>query len=347
MSFGEGFLSDGSNQYVQITTQGGQTVIETVDVIDGFFERSLDATSQSELVLATNSECCDRLSRLSLGQFEVEWWVDDCLSWAGPIRQIAFGINTMTITASDLTSWWAERLLPTIVHTGVDTTDIFVDYHNAAMRGDPVRGFGISPRPTGKLVSAAVEIEECVTAADVMNELADADIDYTAYGRNILIGPQELSTVPTITLCDDDFFGNFQVLMRGGENFATKIIAKSANGLTCFTEPDPVLLSTYGLHERVIEFEFLEDKNLLQRAAESALELYSQPYYIDTGSDAGLRPGAPIPFKALIPGLRVNLVTSSTCLDIDTVLRLYKVRRNADGTTSIGLEPIGSIGSDG
>lgn len=344
----DGQLSDGADQRCIVTRRGGGSVIAELSPLQGsYFERRLDETSVAELVTeALDPECRAQLNDVYLGM-DLEWYRDGDLAWVGPITGIRWGVNEVYIQASDLTAWWGWRTLPTMKLRGREASAAVKDIHRAAMAVDPVPGFSLQVRQSSEIITQDIWAEETRTAADVINELADYAIDYTAYGRTVLVGPSDFLPELPYTLTDNDWITPPEIEARGPfVGFATRIIA-TGNLEGYHTETAaPGVLSMYGLIERVVDFPHISTKSELRNAARTYLDLYSQPYFINFSSaEPLLSAGSAIPFKALIPGAVIMVQSTVTAKALQMRMRIMSVVNKADGSVAVTLEPAGTTGS--
>lgn len=342
-------LSDGQDVRVLVTGRGGRQVISELQPVSGSFERLIDNTSKSSVqVQSFGSSCCKELSSLRTMDNELVWIRDGCIAWRGPLTFIRFLPNGIVeLEAMDLTYWWAVRRIGSQSHVGVDASFVVRDYHEAAMEPDPIENFNLSLQVANQKVNLTVTRSDHRYAFDAINSLADYAVDYTAYGDQVLVGGADLFPVFPIELNDDHWTTPPPIEMRGpAQRFSTRVVAIGTNGLEIEVDADRDIQDFYGIIERVEEFQGISNIEDLEKAARSFLDIYSQPYYLNSQSEAILRFNSPISFKALIPGVRVNLVSQATCKPIRGQFRIAKVTHNLNGTVGVLFEPVGTTESD-
>jgi hypothetical protein len=341
-------LSAGEEQYCYVVRRGGGQVIAELSPLEGSFcERRLDEKSLAVIVAeATDDKCRSEMNDIYIGM-DLEWYRDQELIWAGPIIGITWGVDQIKIQAADLTAWWELRTLPTVKFNDREASEVVKEIHRLAMIEDPIAGFYLQIKPTSDVVTQEVFDEENRTAADVINELAEYAIDYTAYGRTILVGPADFLPELPYTLTDNDWVQPPSIEARGPSvGFATRIIATAAGDYTYVATASESLIDLYGLIERTVDFPYITTPSELKRAAISYLDLYSQPYFVNfEESDPLLLAGAAIPFRSLIPGAVIMVESLATTKKLRMRMRIMTVKNDADGSVSVTLEPAGTTGS--
>lgn len=337
-------LSSGEEQRIIVRDRVQGIEIVELEPLDGsFFERRLDETSIAEVISTTNDPgCCDEISQIAIGM-ELEWYRDGELAWAGIVSLIRWNLGTVSIQCKDFTSAWETRLAPSI-NMDEDATDIVIALHEAAMAEDPQSSWVLLTKKAGEVVEFESFSEECRTVKELIDELADYIIDYTAYGRRVLVGPAEFFPEIPYTLTDDDFVSPPVIEARGSQyGFATRIVAKGANGSVATAQVSDTLLNNYGLIERAITLDHIKSQDDLEKAAQTNLAIFSNPYYVNTLENSpSLVTGSSIPFKALIPGLRVKMVSEASCKPIQLIMRIVLVRSFVNGSVQVSLEPVGT-----
>lgn len=341
----DGQLTSGRDLFARVTTRGGKQVIAEFKNMteESYFERRIDETSISEVTIMIDPTCCDGLGDITIG-FELEWWRDGSIAWVGSIDYVRWAFDSFYLQASDLTSWWAKRIAPTLSFNAVDASLILRKLHEVAMQEDPVPNLQLLLQESGQPVTIDSFLNEYEYISDIIAELADTALDYTAYGRSILVGPSDFLPELPFFLTDKDWLSPPTVEARGpATGFATRIYAVGPNDEIAIATASDRTLQMYGLIERVVQFDTLSLKEDLRRAAKTYLDIYSTPYYINfDAADPVLKPGAIIPFEALIPGIRVGLQSTATCRSLQMVMRLANMRCMANGSVSISLEPTGT-----
>jgi len=333
-------------QVILMTRGGGQIIADLTNYIDsGSFTRSLDKTSNLTLTATVGGmlgeACCGAFEDAYQWATEIAVFRDGRDAWVGPVTELQFAYGTVSLTAADLSAWWERRTLPDLNFIGQDLATIFLGYHDAAMAQDPSPNFTISPTPTNIYDDRQVFGADYDYASDHISELARGGVDWTAYGRTILVGGQEVPAAPYTTLLDIYWDTPPDVSARGNEQ-ATEVVVKG-KGVSAIAR-DEAYIDFYGLLTRVFVEEDVETIEAAQAAADSRLEFLKDPIFIQPSSGAAsLRTTAPITLPELIPGMRIRVDSQATCRKLVRDFRLQSVGVDFSGAVTLTLQPLGTV----
>jgi hypothetical protein len=341
-------LGVGDDLQILLLTRGGGSVIAELNPVSGSFTRDVDATSTLEMTGVTSGllgeSCCDNWDEVYPWNTEIIVYRDGRDAWCGPVTGVEFGYGTVKVTAADLTAWWDRRVLPANLNfVNVDISTIFESVATAAMSTDPVANFNITTTPTGILGTRTYLQTDYKYASDLLSELAKTGIDYSAYGRTILCGGEQVPADPYVVLTDEFWVQPPTVSARGNDQ-ATQVIVlgKGVTGIATSTTP---YTDFYGLLVRTFSETEIEDAASAQAAANTRLALLQDQLYIEAGTGGGLKPTAPITLPELIPGIRVRVDSSASCRQVVADFRLKSVKVGFDGSVAIDLQPLGTVGT--
>ena len=341
-------LGVGDDLQVLLMTRGGGSVIAELNPVSGSFTRDVDATSTLEMTGVTSGllgeSCCDNWDEVYPWNTEIIVYRDGRDAWCGPVTGVEFGYGTVKVTAADLTAWWDRRVLPTNLNfVNVDLATIFESVVTSAMSTDPVANFSITTTPTGILGSRTYLQTDYKYASDLLSELAKTGIDYSAYGRAILCGGEQVPADPYVVLTDEFWVQPPTISARGNDQ-ATQVIVLG-KGVTGIATATTAYTDFYGLLVRTFSETEIEDVASAQAAANTRLALLQDQLYIEAGTGGGLKPTAPITLPELIPGIRVRVDSAASCRKVVADFRLKSVKVGFDGSVSIDLQPLGTIGT--
>lgn len=344
-----GTLGNGSDTRVVLMTRGGGKVLAELTPNDGHFTRVLDDTSILEMTGTIGGKlevpCCDDYAELHAWATEILVIRDERDAWCGPVTDINWSYGNVEIEAADLSVWWDVRRLPNLSLVNLDLADIFVAYHQAAMARDTSPNFNLVASPTGVIGSRSVLATDEAYARDRLDELATSAVDWTAYGRAVLVGGQEIPADPGITLTDEHFDVPPSVHERGNEQ-ANYVVVRGANGIVGIAY-DQTYIDFYGLLERSFDEPTIQDQASANAAAMGRLLYLREPTYLEPAAKSTLKPSAPVTLPQLIPGVRVRLESTSTCRKITQDFRLFSVDATLrDGRVSPTFQPLGDTGVD-
>lgn len=341
-------LGSGSDLKVFLINRGGTRIIAELNPVSGSFNRDLDSTSNLELTGSTTGllgeSCCEGWDEIYPWSTEIIVYRDGRDAWSGPVTGVEFGYGTVKVTASDLTAWWDRRIVRSdLTFVSEDLSDIFVALHNEAMASGPIDNFTVSPSPTGIVGDRNYLLSDYKYIGDLIGELSKTGLDWTAYGRTIIVGGEEVPAQPYVTITDEFWTEPPQISARGNEQ-ATEVIVKGKEVVgTAVSGPE--YLNFYGRLTRVFDENDIVDINSANAAARSRLALLEDQLYIETPRNASLKPTAPITVEELIPGIRVRVDTKASCRRIISDFRLKSVQVDFDGSVAIDLQPLGTVGA--
>jgi hypothetical protein len=336
-------LGDGSDLRVLLVTKGARSVIAEVRPTSGQFTRVLDATSELSMegtITGIGGEpCCDGWDEIRAWATEVLVYRDGRDAWCGPVTDVTFEFGRVRIEADDITAWWDRRVVPDLSFVNTDLTDIVVALNEAAMAPDPTPNVQLSATPSGVGGTRTYRAESYQYVADAIDELAKTGVDYTAYGRTVIVSGEEVEATPYVTLLDEHWTEPPKVRQRGNEQ-ATVVVVRG-QGIQAIATAPSQYLDYYGHIVRTFDEQDIKDIDTLQLAAQTRVDLLKEAFFIETPTGAGLKASAPITLPELIPGMRIRVDTRSTCRRVVDDFRLSKVTVGFDGSVAIDLQPLG------
>ncbi len=354
-------LGFGDDIYCRVTTQGGKnTITEFKPQEQSKCERVLNGTSNSDVAVILSSKdeaCCNALGSIDVNKMELEWYGfgEKNLIWAGPITSLDWSIDSVVVNASDNTIWWSARDCD-YYSENKELSDIILDLHNMVMRQEPINGFSIHKSPVSRSMELEVFSQENTKISDVISEILAVGIDYTVLNRNVIVGDADLfvsnsssgymqtSRTTPFRLEDADMYTAPVISANGiGTGFATRVVARGKNDKKVTITAPYSVIERYGLVSTNIEFPNISSEKALYNAAKSWLTRHSNPYIINETHTSALRPGSPIPHRALIPGIPILVESISTCKKFRTLMRLSKVTTFGSGRVEVSLEPMGEV----
>lgn len=341
-------LGDGADLRVLLVTKGAKAVIAELKPTSGQFTRILDATSELSMegtITGVGGEpCCEGWEEIRTWATEVLVYRDGRDAWCGPITDAAFEYGRVRIEADDITAWWDRRVVPDLTFVNDDLTDIVVALNEAAMKPDPTPDVQLAVTSAGVGGSRTYLAANYQYVADAIDELAKTGVDYTAYGRTVIVGGEEVEATPYITLLDEHWTTPPKVRQRGNEQATVAVVR--GQGVQAIAYAPDEYLNYYGHIVRTFDEQGIEDQESVQLAADTRVDLLKEAFFIETPTGAGLKTSAPITLPELIPGMRIRVDTRSTCRQVVDDFRLYKVTVGFDGSVAIDLQPLGTTTGD-
>lgn len=334
---------------VFIQTVGGTEILAELVWQNLTFSRRLDEMSDATVDLAAeqDAECLAHLRNINPFYHELSIYRDGTEIWVGPITEPSYTYEGARIAARDLFQWFERRLLPVDrTFSGTDLTVIAQTYADDALDQDPSPNITIvaslSGIPGYRSVLAALKRR----AADEIRELARTGLDFTAIGRTIHFGGEEIGTPELPQLTEDvleiaearlaglSMANDIYVLGSSGGGVGSPTVGHDGGFAT------PLIQQTYSEPS-------IQDVSSADRAATTRLDLLRDPPFYITGR---LLEDAPIAFSHLIPGARVHVGQQVGFRRISVDMRLLtvdvSVEARDDGVTDdirISLEPRGTV----
>jgi hypothetical protein len=300
------------------------TALEPTSVAWG---RVLDDTSDAQAVVDLASpECCETLSSVRTWCNDMSLYRDGSLVWQGPVTEIEYVGDQVTISAKDVTAWLARR----VIHTAMDFTTAtgsgpadLASIAEALVRDafapdDPGVLAYLTVTLAGILGERAYDVNQGYTG-DELRELARTGIDFTAIGHRILI-TGEGSLARLATLDDEHFAGPLRIVEDGLAATSRAIVI----GEGIMAESGGV--GPCGLIERLIKEDAIKDVDSAQSEADSLVAAGTPtPLYLEVPDGSQLTPDAPVGIEELVPGVTIPVASTQTCRDVSAVLRLTKL----------------------
>lgn len=305
--------------------------------------------------------CCWLLGEINPWQHELVIYRNGDLVWAGPIQIIDIGNDdgVAIIEADDMMKWFDRRFIRCEIDmSGADISAIWQAIFRSAHDIAPVN-LTTSVKPTGIKGDRYYAPEHFRYAGDEMRELARTGLDWTAVGRTVHVGPQEISTPSIATLVDDNFQKAPRIIKSGIDTGTRWVVGGGgggADGPTYWSEVPGTLQNdpTFGLIERYVNEPSILDaddpESSSRAAAQTRWDLLQAPVvYVKDGI---LSPSAGVTMNELVPGARVDLNLVDVCQPIIEEYRLQDVSVsftvNDDGSSSeevkITVSPLGTQG---
>lgn len=329
-----------------LQTQGGGQRLALIPFNDLTYGRRLDEISDARVVAGVDKTDCDpALRTIEPWTHELSIWRDSEEVWIGPIVRAIYRQNSLEISARDMFTWFERRFLPVDRDMTDDLSVIAGQFIRDAMDQDSTPGIIAVPQLCGVEGHRKVFAATYRRAADEIREMARTGLDFTAVGRTIYFGGEEIITDPLMTLTDSSF--EVSELDIDGLSAATEVIVLGENGTTSSA---PVTgraggVGIPGLLQQMYYEAAILDNSSAEDAAEGRLQLLSRPPLMPSGR---LLEDAAILFQDLIPGASVDVAIEVGVRQVVDTFRLLAVNVSVavtdSGTTesiTVGLEPPG------
>lgn len=321
--------------------------------------RRLNDISEAQIVIplsgAADETCCDCLGDLEPWCHELHVARDGEDVWLGPITEITYEFDKVTIRALDLLGWATVRVsevpIDYTVATGAGPADWTVIGEAildvAFAEDDPC----ILPYVSASLTGYVGEQKFPAytdSAFDQLDALASTGLEYTAVGRTIILASANTPTTPIATLLDEHILGAVQLTKNGLLQADRWFVHFDKD--TEAIPPGPGVAEAanqycYGLLERIRSTDTalanVESADIVAEVYVAASAIAPRLLEVPDGSQ--LSPEAPWEISAMIPGVRVDVGVTRLCVDATQsfVLTGINVRQTKTGEeVTITLGPL-------
>lgn len=326
-----------SHSYV-VRDRDGARVSASGVLTEVEWHRVLDDVSTARVVVAGGVDCCGDLSQLRTWRQTLDIYRGDTFVWSGPITQIEWTVNGVTIDAVDVIGL-LDRRVPhqDFVFAGTDLNEIARQLiEDGYAPDDP--GHSVTVVGPAGVTGGRQYFEGVGQTADHLRDLAETGMDFTAVGNNIVLLPETFCEV--VGRLSDSDMPEGLIVAEDGTALATKwyVGGDTTDIVGSSGGADPY----YGLLERYTEQTAVTDVDSATEAAAARVRTTSSaPVGIDTQS-VTLAPTAPVAVEQLVPGWCLDITSASTCRTVTQRLKIVgvDVRESGGSGTTAGQEQV-------
>lgn len=326
-----------------ITNRCGAMLCALDGIVSLKWERRLDDISEAEVEIAlggdSRSTCCECLAEVE--PYCHELWIrrDGMDVWAGPIIDIVYGKESITIQAEDRIHWATVRVPPIDIDFAIvadDLTDIGLFIFDTLFAEDIAEGYScehdsIYSAPStiiGKRFFPAFSS----SAYEMLQKLGETGLDYTTIAGTISL-TGDLSRASRLALLTDELIlGDVQV-KKSGRTQGNRWYVNFDGDLGIPAVSDDLLSPTY-CYSRIERLRTGDDI-LDQTEAELAADSYAAatgiaPRTIEIPPGSRLSPDAPWTVDEMVCGVRVDVSVTKLCVSVTSSFRLTRVEFSYD-----------------
>jgi hypothetical protein len=319
-----------ATHYYNITDRDGGMVTASGVLTNITYDRVLDDASTAQAVIGVSgANCCAELANIRAWRHYLNIFRGDGFIWSGPITNVDWSFDSVTVAATDIIGL-LDRRVPhqDFTFTGTDLTEIARQLIDDGFTPDDP-GHTVTVIGSAGVTGGREYSQNIGQTADHLRDLADAGIDFTAVGANIVLLPDDHCEVVG-RLSDEDLPEGVTVTEDGAALATRWIVAGSDESGVVGTAggSDPY----YGLLEVYTEQTTITDQASADTAAASRLAVSTASVTIDT-QNVTLSPTANVDVLSLVPGWCLVITTSSTCRDISQRLKITGLQISEDGGT--------------
>lgn len=338
------------------TGSGVECVLDDY-VSSATWTRVLDDVSEAEVTCSfsgtSDFTCCECLAETEPWCSELHIWRDGEEVWVGPIQEITYSYNQVTVKAKDSLAWMGVRILPgNVDYTtsglgAADLSDIAQDIINIAFAEDTVT---CEVDNVYKVASGEVSQRffEAYTDTDlnILLDLADTGLNVTTLGRTIVLAGDDTPLTPLVILNDEHIMGNITVTKNGdvqGNRFFVHF--DGDGGIPASGEA--ANFYCYGPIERIREGNGVVEGVSAAAVADAYVAASAiAPRILEVPSGSKLSPDTPWTINQMVCGARVDVAVTKLCLNLTQSFILTGVEvsyNSGEEAVTISLTPINDV----
>jgi hypothetical protein len=343
---GAGRLGCGINEAFITWKCGSPRLCSLTGATEIQWGRILDDVSEAEVTISLagslDATCCDCLGDIEPWCHELHITRDGETVWLGPVVEVIYAFESVTIRAQDLLGWTKVRVAENDIDMTADITTIAqAVLAEAFNEDDPCTH--ISATPAGGDTTSYFSEAFSATAFEQLEQLSNIKLNYTAIGRTIILGPEDLPLVPIATLTDDMILSEVTLTKSGllqGNRWWVRY--EGDGGVPGVGQVDQ---QCYGLIERLRpNDDGIQDATTANEVAQAyANAAGTAPRLLELEAGARLSPETPWDIQDMVPGTKVNVSLARLCVDTAQRFRLtgMSVRQSEEGEeVSLSLSPV-------
>lgn len=333
----------------------GVACILDAPVTSAKWDRRLDDVSEAFVTMSLSGDttytCCECLAAAEPWCHELHIWRDGEEVWVGPIQEIEYEFDTVTVRAKDSLAWPGVRI-PNVnisfIGTGTDLTDIAIFLLETAFALDETTCEldNMYTQDSGLVFDFfAPKFDQ--TALEILRDLGDAGLNFTTLGRTIVLTGDATPLVPLILLNDEHIMGGLSVVKDGtvmGNRYYVHF--DGDGGVPAMGEAADFYC--YSAIERIISPDGISNGANAGQIADIYVNAAGiAPRRIEMAPGAKLSPDTPWTINDMVPGARVDVAVTKFCLNLTQSFTLTGVEveySNTDGeSVGVTLTPINDV----
>lgn len=333
-----------------ITGRCAGTVVCVLDdqVSSYNWSRLLDDVSKAEVTVALGGDpfftCGQCLADTEPWCHELHVWRDGEEVWVGPIQEIEYSFNEITVRASDSLAWLGVRIPTASIAPAVpeDLTTTAIGLLTQAFSEDSptytCEMDNLFTEPSGHVIQTFYEAYN-QTALEILRDLGELGLNFTTLGRTIVLVGDSIPLTPLILLNDEHVIGNIVVTKDGtlqGNRFYVHF--NDDGGIPVVGEAAEFYC--YSAIERIRDGEGLPDGASAGQAADQyAAASAITPRVVEIPSGSRLSPDTPWTINQMVPGARVDVAITRLPLALTSsfILTGVEVTGNSADGESVGI----------
>jgi hypothetical protein len=365
-------LGSGQNTAFIYDRGGMQRISQITPTTSVRWGRVRDDISEATVsVVSPKGDCCTALGNIAVGRHELVIFRDGDRVWEGPITRMTHGRDSVEIVAHDICHYLSRTIMRKAYDNryakvnskvGLVTTRASnILLTELARRETLTPPINVLPYLTVLTHTKGAKTSRFTypyqrTVWEELDSMAwRAGIDYTAIGRRLLINDVHDIIGKTPMLSQKDFLNDILVTTYGVELATRAAVTDGKGHWAAVGGTDPFygeveLLST--LYDVSVspadptkptkaELTALA-RSMTSQAQRNLAGRYPVPLVVRVPDNSPLNPNCPLTMENLVPGVRIPLRLSLSCIDIEQEQKLDKVnveQTESGETISVTLSP--------
>jgi hypothetical protein len=282
---------------------------------------------------------------------DIAFFCDGSLVWQGPVTNVAENDDkTLSIDMVDKSGRWFRRLAPYehsyAAAAKTDAAQVFQDIINDLESTSPT-GLNLNiTNATGVTTERVIQVWDPVEP--ILNDLADAALDWTVVGLDAYAGGNTVPAGSALVLSTEDHWDLPPQIIRNGDTQVTqvRVVGQGVAAVWPFTVGPPPDDPIFGTIQEVIHHPDANTFSEVLALAKSYFALRQGIQYEISTSRSQLSNRFPYEADQLIPGRVFTIVTNSSCVELALDLRLSRVdvriEQAHESEATIDLQPFGT-----
>jgi hypothetical protein len=313
-----------------------------------------DISEATVIVTKPDAQCCDVLASMAVGRHELVIFRNGERVWEGPLTRVAYKADSVEMVAHDVCHYLSRTIMRAAYDNRYSKTKSKVGpvtrRAQIILSNELKRKEGLIP-PINVLRFLEVRTHPKTTktsrfthayASSVWEELdhmaAKLSLDYTTIGRRIIINDVHDIIGRTEMLTDKDFSDQLVITVYGMELCTRSAVSDgeghwaAVGGNDKFYGEVELIHSQYG---EGVQFADPEKptaaelkaltREMTSQAQRNLAGRYPVPTVVRIPDNSRLDPKAPVTISQLVPGIRVPIRATMTCLVMEQDQKLDKV----------------------
>lgn len=335
-----------------ITARGSDTsVISLSPTAIEWHRKNNEVSTASVVVDGVSGDCCGDMADIDPWVHELHVIRDGVRVWCGPVLTVEYESDKVTVNASDLGIWLSRRR----VNSKFDRQSILPEQWARKMVEECIEkdnsmnmSYSVWSASVGSGFDRMIRFRDFKMCDSEISEVASDRIDWWVILRVVYLAGYEYVT-PEASVTDSHFASVGAITVSGEQTGNDYIVTGRGRGSSgkekygwsgdaeLYGDPFPNQ-SIYGVHQRVVDNEYLHKTEQLY---DKSKELVSRYNRLSTSFSGGaVDPSFPLDIMSIHPGVVLSVDLAETCRPITGNFRVNSldVTVSEDGDEEVSVE---------